>query len=184
MTDWERLFSYEQWANRESLASLRAAGAPPEKARKILGHLVGTGRLWLARIEGTEKSAIWPDLSLDECASGFEDLAARWTAFFRGAGAAELSRVATYTNSKGEGWSSPVSDIVTHVILHSAYHRGQISIVMREAGFEPPYTDFIEAARRSKFRLATSTTPENASSERRAGTLLPSPPAPAGGKEG
>ena len=152
MSNFERLFFYEHWANREALASLRAAGDPPEKARKILGHLVGTGRLWLSRIEGTEKSAVWPDLSLDECASGLEDLAARWNALLHGAGAGNFSRTATYTNSKGEQWSSGVADILTHVVLHSAYHRGQIATVMREAGFEPAYTDFIEAARRGRIQ--------------------------------
>ncbi len=157
MTDFDRLFSYEHWANREALASVRAAGSPPEKARKILGHLVGTGRLWLSRIEGTEKPAIWPDLSVDECAAGFDDLAVRWAALLSRPTPEDLSRVATYTNSKGEPWSSSVSDILTHVVFHSAYHRGQIATVMREAGFEPAYTDFIEAARRGRLdRTRTS----------------------------
>jgi len=36
---------------------------------------------------------------------------------------------------------------LTHVIMHSAYHRGQIALEMRAAGMEPAHTDFIHAVR-------------------------------------
>jgi uncharacterized damage-inducible protein DinB len=32
-----------------------------------------------------------------------------------------------YRNTKGEFWTSTMGDILTHVIIHSAYHRGQIA---------------------------------------------------------
>jgi uncharacterized damage-inducible protein DinB len=40
-----------------------------------------------------------------------------------------------------------VQDVLTHVVLHSAYHRGQIASQMRAGGEQPAYTDFIHAAR-------------------------------------
>jgi uncharacterized damage-inducible protein DinB len=40
-----------------------------------------------------------------------------------------------------------VEDILTHVLLHSAYHRGQIASQTRAAGGTPAYTDFIHAVR-------------------------------------
>jgi uncharacterized damage-inducible protein DinB len=52
-----------------------------------------------------------------------------------------------YRNSQGEPWSSRVEDILTHVLFHSAYHRGQIALQMRVSGMEPAYTDFIHAVR-------------------------------------
>ena len=52
-----------------------------------------------------------------------------------------------YKNSKGEAWTSSVLDVLTHVVMHSAYHRGQIASVMRAGGGTPAYTDFIHAAR-------------------------------------
>ena len=59
-----------------------------------------------------------------------------------------LARTIVYTNSKGEPWSSRVSDVLMHVVLHGGYHRGQIAADLREAGFTPAYTDYIEAVRR------------------------------------
>jgi len=40
-----------------------------------------------------------------------------------------------------------VEDILTHVTIHSAYHRGQIASDLRAAGQAPAYTDFIHAVR-------------------------------------
>jgi uncharacterized damage-inducible protein DinB len=50
-------------------------------------------------------------------------------------------------NSKGEPYTSSVEDILTHVVFHGAYHRGQIAAKMRESGLEPAYTDYIHAIR-------------------------------------
>jgi uncharacterized damage-inducible protein DinB len=40
-----------------------------------------------------------------------------------------------------------VDDVLTHVILHSAYHRGQIASAVRAGGETPAYTDLIHAVR-------------------------------------
>ena len=40
-----------------------------------------------------------------------------------------------------------MADILSHVVLHASYHRGQIASAMREAGGTPAYTDFIHAVR-------------------------------------
>lgn len=151
MNDWKRLFAYDAWANRQTVASLRAAaGAVPEKARKRLGHLLGAGWLWLSRLESAASPppAVWPDLPLEDAALGIEELARTWDAFVSRLDDAALARTITYTNSKGEAWSSRVSEVLMHVVLHGGYHRGQIASDLREAGFEPAYSDYIEAARR------------------------------------
>ena len=150
MTEVKRLLAYDAWANQEAIASLRAAEAPPPKALRALAHLVGAGRLWLARLEGSKAKppAVWPELSLEEAAAGVDELAGQWRTFAEVDGA-DLDRRVSYTNSKGEPWTSSVADILTHVVLHGSYHRGQIASDLRAAGFTPAYTDYIEAVRRN-----------------------------------
>lgn len=41
---------------------------------------------------------------------------------------------------------------LTHVAMHSAYHRGQIAGELREPGNTPPYTDFIHPVRQGLVR--------------------------------
>jgi uncharacterized damage-inducible protein DinB len=70
-----------------------------------------------------------------------------WQRYLAGESAAVLEQRIHYTNSKGEPWDSLVRDVLTHVFLHSAYHRGQIAADLRQAGFVPAYTDFIHGVR-------------------------------------
>lgn len=53
----------------------------------------------------------------------------------------------TYSNTKGQQWTSSVGDVLTHVVMHAAYHRAQIAAELRRAGHTPAYTDFVHATR-------------------------------------
>ena len=56
----------------------------------------------------------------------------------------------TFSLHSGYGWSVfGSSHRVTHVLLRSAYHRGQIASQVRAGGEQPASTDFIHAARQS-----------------------------------
>ena len=81
------------------------------------------------------------------CRAGLEDLDRLWTAYLRELTPVRLEETVSYVNSKGEPWTSSVEDILTHVVLHSSYHRGQIAADMRAAGHTPAYTDYIHARR-------------------------------------
>jgi uncharacterized damage-inducible protein DinB len=51
--------------------------------------------------------------------------------------------MAPHRNSRGMYFEMPIWQIVMHVVNHGNYHRGQVSRLMREAGFTPPSTDLI-----------------------------------------
>jgi uncharacterized damage-inducible protein DinB len=143
-----RDFAWNDWANRETLSSLARAEDPPRRAVGLLGHLVGTEHLWHARIRGQKSPmAIWPDLALSGFSAEIVRLAGIWRDCLGGPAAARLAEPVDYVNSKGERFTSSVEDILTHVVFHGSYHRGQIAAKMREAGLEPAYTDYIHAVR-------------------------------------
>jgi uncharacterized damage-inducible protein DinB len=96
--------------------------------------------------------AVWPALTLEECAKEAAALAAAWRERAAGLSEESLLRRVSYVNSKGEAWENTELDVLMHSVLHSAHHRGQIASNLRAAGFEPPYTDFIEAVRRGFVR--------------------------------
>ena len=142
------LFSYEDWANREVLASLRAVAAPPARSVGLLAHIVSAERLWLERLEGQKQALpVWPTFSLDQCKSEIDELAVLWKGYLGTIGEAGLLHSITYKNTKGETFTSQKHDVLMHVVMHSAYHRGQIAAGLRAEGFTPAYTDFIHAVR-------------------------------------
>lgn len=143
-----KLFAYDEWANRETADALAAAGSPPPRAVKLLAHVVGSERLWHSRLRREKRApAVWPDLALTQCRAVIVEVAGMWREYLAALAPATLEEPVSYVNSKGEPWTSRVEDILTHVVLHSSYHRGQIASDMRAAGLTPAYTDYIHAVR-------------------------------------
>lgn len=146
--DFLRMFAYDHWANRECLLSLRAAGSVPGGALRKAAHILSAQKLWLERLQNERQSMpVWPSSTVDECITLADEMAAAWRRYLGALGEGELEKTTDYRNSKGEPWSSRVDDVLLHVILHSAYHRGQIAGETRAAGKEPALTDFIHAVR-------------------------------------
>ncbi len=142
-----RLFKYDHWANRECLSALTAGSHPP-KVLRLIAHTVSAQKLWLERLRQVPQSvAVWPAATIEECAALADEMLLAWKNYLNELSPADLERKITYRNSKGESWSSRVDDILTHVLMHSAYHRGQAALEMRAAGLQPAYTDFIHGVR-------------------------------------
>lgn len=148
LEELRRLFRYDEWANREVITVLRGLSAPPPRSLKVLAHIVGAEQLWLDRLKQQPQSMpVWPELTLDQTEDAQDALTQRWAAYFGGLTATALHRPMSYTNTRGEKWSSRVQDVLMHVIIHSGYHRGQIATDVRAAGHTPAYTDFIHGVR-------------------------------------
>lgn len=146
---WRRWFDYNDWANQATLASLRRGPPVSDRARALLAHVAATERLWYDRLwQRPQGLPVWPDFTLDQSEAVVKEMAAAWRAYVADLPADGVGREIPYTNTKGERWTNTVADVLTHVILHSAYHRGQIAAEVRARGGEPAYTDFIEAVRR------------------------------------
>jgi uncharacterized damage-inducible protein DinB len=143
-----RLFAHMGWADEKVLEALREARAPAPQTFALYCHLLGAEHVWLSRIrDEPAKFAIWPSLTLDECA----DLASRNREDFAMLGdevnTTGVDRDITYRNSAGLEFTSNLEDILLHVVLHGSYHRGQIAMALRAGGDNPPSTDYIAFVR-------------------------------------
>jgi uncharacterized damage-inducible protein DinB len=144
--NYPRLLRYDVWANAETLASVR--GSPSPKALRWMAHIIGAEFVWLGRLtDAPSPLEVWPKLDADACEARLAELARVWPNYLAEIGSDGLSQEIGYRNSKGEMWKSTVADVLTHVVIHSGYHRGQIAAEIRGEGATPAYTDFIHAAR-------------------------------------
>jgi uncharacterized damage-inducible protein DinB len=139
-----------RWADAMFADALDGGAANPDNVR-LFAHVASVEHLWYARIEGrTPVHAVWPSLTVAEAralaaehADLFESLA------FAGNDDA-LARRVRYRNSAGREYENSVGDIITHVAMHGMHHRGQLARMLRASGHEPPYTDYIQFARRDQ----------------------------------
>ena len=145
MRHLRRLLAYDVWANRETLHSLKQS-APP-RSRRWLAHIVGAEYLWMARLRRRHETlSVWPELDVEACGERLEELSRLWPEYLDDTHDSFTQEV-PYTNSKGEAWTNTVEQILTHVVIHSAYHRGQIASDVRASGGVPADTDYIHAVR-------------------------------------
>ena len=154
--DFLRMFAYDDWANRECLAAMRAARSVSTETVGRMAHILSAQKLWLERIlKQPQSMPVWPASTTEDCLRLADEMSSAWlnylaeftTKLESQLPSRSLDERVEYRNSKGEPWSGRVEDILTHVLFHSAYHRGQIALQMRASDTEPAYTDFIHAVR-------------------------------------
>jgi uncharacterized damage-inducible protein DinB len=143
-----KLFDHLAWADARVLEGLRSAPGTDSRALEIYAHILGAEHVWLTRIEERPASeAVWPQLTLERC----EALAARNVDGFRSLLATlspqDAQREVSYRNSAGQAFHTSLEDILLHVAMHGAYHRGQVALLVRASGGIPVPSDYIAFVR-------------------------------------
>lgn len=150
------MFRYDDWANRLAAQSLEQDPPTPARAAACMDHILAASWLWMDRITGRpQRMAVWPSFDREERWRQMDELEAAWSDYFASLSLSELERQFSYTNSKGEHHSNSVAAVLWHLPLHSSHHRGQIALLVRGAGGEPAYTDFIQAVRTGRVQMPT-----------------------------
>lgn len=137
------LFVYDEWAIDRSLSSLKEPAN--SRAQSMLSHILLAEKIWLARLKGEDSSSIpvFEELPLDECVRLANELNAAYLAFIDSLAESDIESLIEYKDTRGNAFTTSIEDILTHVAIHSAYHRGQIAMLVRDGGGEPVGTDYI-----------------------------------------
>jgi len=148
---FERLLAHDRWANERALASLEAMADPPPQALELVAHLLGAEVSWVHRMTEGKDPADWEAWETSDRAwirsAWQETVPAKWEAFLADAALSAPDREFTYVNFLGETYTARVEDALIQLMLHSAYHRGQIASRVRAGGGTPAVVDWIRAVR-------------------------------------
>jgi uncharacterized damage-inducible protein DinB len=149
---YRRWFEYERDAHDKVVRSLetvpadRRASPEYRRALGLLGHLAAARLIWLHRLGLTpdRPTAFFPEnVELADVAASLRDVQDRWTAYYAGLTDAEIDRAFEYQAIDGKRFRNRIEDILTQLYGHSLYHRGQVALLVRQAGGEPAATDFV-----------------------------------------
>ena len=137
------LFEYDKWADRRTIESLETAMS--DKSRRVLAHLLITKQEYFDRLDGKDSTGFdfWPDMDLQQCRDLAERTSASLGRLLDAGDESVLERTSSYKTSEGVPYTNNFRDLLTHVLLHSSIHRGNIVLKMREEGLEPPKIDYI-----------------------------------------
>ena len=145
------LFAYNDWANRRIIVALKTDAT--DRMRQMLAHILITEQEYYERLFGKDSSGFdfWPELSVEECGELARENASRFEKLLRRFEEEGLDLYVKYRTSEGTPQENTFRELLSHVLLHSATHRGNIMLKLREAGAEPPKIDYIIYLRETKY---------------------------------
>ncbi len=139
-----RMLNAMTWADSQLLAATREHAATQADTVRLFGHVLAAEHLWLCRLERRETHVpVWPSLSIGECEALAAENAHGYQLYLDKLTEPDLASMVRYRNSKGDEYTNSVLDILTHVVIHGAYHRGQVARIIGRGGGQSPITDYI-----------------------------------------
>ena len=138
------LLDYEKWANQRVLESIERA-AHPGRSVRLFRHILAAQEVWLARLRGEDAppTQVWSEATVQDCRERLSELETALETYLASLTDDSLEVGVEYRNLADDPFRHTPHEILTHLSLHSQYHRGQIAQEIKDEGGEAVATDFI-----------------------------------------
>jgi len=159
--DIRLLFEYDRWGNSRTLVAAskltteqftRDLGGSLRSVRDAVVHILGGEWIWIQywKLRPASDAAVGELLTQRDAnfrQDRFDTVTTaqlKWEeiALERSAYLETLPEEALHETVQFRGARIKLSELMQHVVNHSTYHRGQVSLMMRQLGAEPIATDF------------------------------------------
>jgi uncharacterized damage-inducible protein DinB len=149
LADLKTLIDFHYWARDRMLDAAenltpeqftRDMGSSFKSIRDTLAHLYSAEWAWYQRWHGTSPTAMLPFEQFPDVASirqTWSTHEARMRSFLDSLTDADINRVIEYRMLDGRPGSSPLWQMVQHIVNHGSYHRGQLTTMYRQLGAAP-----------------------------------------------
>jgi uncharacterized damage-inducible protein DinB len=155
IADFQRLYDYHYWANRNLLGAL--AQLSPEQfvtpmagsygsIRNTMVHALSAEWGWLDRCGGPARGAPLKAEQYQTVAA----LSEAWILvegymrkFLSGLEDADLARPVSFAIGAGPAHQMALGDLLQHAAIHAVHHRGQAALMARMCGFSPGNFDLL-----------------------------------------
>jgi uncharacterized damage-inducible protein DinB/putative sterol carrier protein len=158
----ERLFRYKAHSNKETLAAMRLfddASPAKEIAIRVLSHTYVVDRIFAANLTGAEHGYTSPNTSrapsLEELSAAIKTSDQWYIDYVSSLDKAQLAERIDFTFTDGEPGRMSREEMLWHVAIHGAGHRGQVGWIMMENSITPPadrFTSYLHKAEASTRR--------------------------------
>ncbi len=132
--------SFNQWANQQWIEMIYGRDPADQHLCRLINHIIKGERAWIERIREIEwNKDLWQIENKDELLA----LAADNTAFLKGIDEVRLAQRITVVRLNGQRYEPLIADIVNHIFLHGAHHRGQLAANAAARGLAVPESDYM-----------------------------------------
>lgn len=135
-----QLFDYNYLANEKYIKAISVLNSN-NNAFNLMFHILNAHIIWINRIKN-EEIKVSPFTIHDTqtlSPKNLENYENTLSILVNN----DNSKIIHYRNAKGEKFSNTVEGILHHIINHSTYHRGQISIALKQEDIPVPVSDYI-----------------------------------------
>ena len=150
------LTAYNTWANRKLVASVLDAGEErcllQQKSSfsticHTILHISDAQEIWIRRLHGESPQGRPGGEFKGNTATAcqlLQNSSMRLEDYVSGLEDSDMNRVIPYRNIKGDPYKNSVFEILSHVVNHGTYHRGQLITLLRQTDITSlPVTDLI-----------------------------------------
>ncbi len=142
----QRLFFYDRWANASLLQLMAGMDGVPETAVERMNHIIAALELWCSRCSGRGNpptDLFAPGWTIEQSTQRLGRVHDDWTTLLAPLSDADLFAPVHWTRLDGGDYQALLRDITTQLPLHAAYHRGQLSLMLKDKLEEPLDLDYI-----------------------------------------
>jgi uncharacterized damage-inducible protein DinB len=144
------LVAYNRWANDRILAAAEPLlGEKPAFADQYgvrpdtVLHILQAQEAWMARWRG-EPVRETENPSTAELLAAFARSHETLEAFGDGLGDLDFDRRITYRDLSGDEYVRPLGLLITHLVSHGTYHRGDAALLLTQQGRSPGDLDYVD----------------------------------------
>jgi uncharacterized damage-inducible protein DinB len=145
------LLEFDYWTNARLLSAMQNATEVPQRAQDIFNHLIAASRIWGNRMVGAMQDVeVWAHFDKENWQQELDYNRKLLTDFLHGIEEEDLSRIVHYYTTKGVSYETSITDMLTHVFIHSGYHQGQIVTLIKPYISAAPDLNYITYIREKK----------------------------------
>lgn len=142
---FSKLLKYNHWANLQVAIAMSEVEDPKEYGSRLLSHIMHAERMWLFRVTGKDTSDInlWEIVPVIFDLAGSGSITGEWLQVMAESTIEDFAKEIPYYTTEKEFKKAQLEDIITHLLNHSSYHRGQLMSYIRRQGGQVPRVDYI-----------------------------------------
>ena len=137
-----KIFAFNNWAWQHTFASIEQLGNEEYHVPRLLFegsihntlvHCLSAESIWLSRCEGISPDSMFDPQQFSDFSAvraAWQPLTLKWTSYVQSLSDDHCAQIVEYRNTRGNGFSLQLVDILQHVVNHATEHRSQLTPIL------------------------------------------------------